>query len=304
MRALAAPYIVVHQAASSEAFHWYADPSRFASFQEGWTDNQGNSVYRLPPPDVDQAVVVDLSELSQLPKISSIRDMSFLTAYTTWAAGKKVAELRWLRADSAEIDTTLGVNEAVLLKVNYADGWKSSAGVLSRDPIGFILLRAQPGPHSFKVRFGSSWDDWIGISLTVITLSLLVIQGPRPFHMTVLVPALGAFFWLSLHPPPNLSVAEAAFRELQPPMISRAGIVDQTADSSPGFSPGHVISLYGNFRNVSSPAIVRVGDRLASILYRSAQVINFEWPRGVKRKDVVQVQVGDCRGNTFQVPAN
>src|SRR5262249_45042837 len=91
LRALACPYIVVHAASSREHYHFCAQPERFANLPIAWTNNEGDTIYRLPPPEIQDAVVVDLASMAALPPLRSTDDVQFLSAYVNCAQGKRPA---------------------------------------------------------------------------------------------------------------------------------------------------------------------------------------------------------------------
>ncbi len=133
LRALNAPWLVVHGAASQEYFHWYARPTRFESLPVAYDSGAGDRVYHLPFEPRD-AVVVDLRSL---PHLTSTADSAFLTAYLNWAAGKRPVDVHWTSPGEAAFEVNLAAGEAVLLKVNNAPGWRASGATIETDPSDF-----------------------------------------------------------------------------------------------------------------------------------------------------------------------
>lgn len=302
LRALDVRYLVVHGPASAEHFHWFVQPERFAAWPAVWTNRADDTIYRLPPPDEQPAVVVDLARMEQLPQLRATDDARFLEAYVAWAHGKREANVRWLSPDRAELRGDTGPNEAVLIKVNYHAGWTSSAAVVGKDPIGFLLLKGTPrGPVS--LRFGASWSEWLGRALTAATILLLLCRAPLwAAAVVALLPATVAYGILQFHTPASVTVAEEAYRRLQPPLINSAGIVDGATLAQPPLARGSVITIFGTgFGSPSDRVRVWIGQRQGELLYRGPNQVNLRMPPDAPPAAEVSVEVNGCRGNSFSV---
>ncbi len=314
LRALDVRYLVVDGPGSAEYFHWFVQPERFAAWPAVWT-NGADTIYRLPPPDEQPAVVVDLAQMKQLGQLRATDDVKFLEGYVAWARGKREAHIRWLSPDRAELRADAGPNEAVLVKVNHDAGWISSEGAIGKDPIGFLLVTGtSKGPVS--LRFGASWSAWLGRAITVATILLLLVWGRLPacgglparpeWHgitaAVALFPAIFAYGILQFHTPANVAVAEQAYRNLRPPLISPTGIVDGITYAQPPLARGSVISVFGSgFGSPSDAVRVRIGQRLGEILYRGPSLVNVRMPADAPPVVDVSVEVNGCRGNSFSV---
>jgi hypothetical protein len=284
LRALNARYLVVHGAMSREYFHWYAQPEKFATLPVAWDNGAGDTIYQMPIQP--EAVVVDLNAMRRLPPLQSTADARFLEAYVDWAAGTRPASLRWNGTDSASIDTALAPGEAVLVRVNNAPGWRASSGTsVASDPLGFLLLRGN-APH-IDLRYGTSWDTWMGRAITAVTIVLLLfdVSGFCMACAAVLLP-LCAYLVLLARVPPTAAVAEDAFIRLQPPLINPGGIAGA--------------SVYGlNFGAKNDSVRVWLGDREAGVLYHGPNLIDFKVPPGLAPGSALSVEVNGCRGNEF-----
>jgi len=302
LRALDVRYLVVHGPGSAEHFHWFVDPERFAAWPAVWTNGAGDTIYRLPPPDQREAVVVDVARMPQLGQLRSTDDAQFLEAYVAWARGKREAHIHWLSPDRAELQADVGPNEAVLVKVNHAPGWAPSEGTIDRDPIGFLLLKGTGGNH-VGLRFGASWTVWLGRAITFATILLLLFRAPLWAAAAVaLAPSILVYLILQLHTPATVGVAEQAYRRLQPPLISPSAILDGVSWAQPPLTRGSVITVFGsNFGSPSDPMRVRIGEHPAEILYRGATQLNVRMPLDAPPVADVSVEVNGCRGNSFSV---
>lgn len=302
LRALDVGYVVVHDASSREHFHWYVQPDAFDKFPAAWTNGAGDTIYRLPPPDQRQAVVVDLTQLNHLPRLRATDDLEFLEAYVSWARGLRPAEIHWSRPDAAQVQADLGANEAVLVKVSYNPGWRSPAGDVQPDPIGFLLVRPPQGRQSVDLRFGASWDVWLARTITLLTFALLLVRVPAlVIGLSAVVPAALAYAILLATPAPQTAVAEEAFRRLQPPIIYAGGIGESLPGRQQPADGTRRISIYGmNFGSKEDRVRVWVGDREAPILNHASNLLDVQVPE--HSNTTVTVDVNGCRGNSFLLP--
>jgi hypothetical protein len=302
LRALDVRYLVVHGPGSVEHFHWFVQPERFAAWPVVWTNGADDTIYRLPPPEEQQAVVVDLAQMKELGQLRATNDAQFLEAYVAWARGKREARIRWLSPDRAELLADVGPNEAVLIKVNHDAGWAASQGAIGKDPIGFLLIKGTfKGPVS--LRFGAPWTAWLGRAITVATILLLLCRVPLWVTATVaLIPAIFTYGILQLHTPDTVTVAEQAYRRLQPPLINPAGIVDGGTLAQPPLARGSVITIFGaGFGSPSDVVRVWIGRRQGEILYHGPNQVNLRIPMDAPPAMDVSVEVNGCRGNSFAV---
>lgn len=302
LRALDVGYLVVHGPASAEHFHWFVQPERFAAWPAAWTNGAGDTIYRLPPPEQQSAVVVDLAQMRRLGQLRATDDVRFLEAYVTWARGKRAAHVRWLSPDRAEVRADAGPDEAVLVKVNHDAGWSASEGMVDRDPIGFLLVRGTA--HApVMLRFGGSWSAWLGGALTIATILLLLCRAPMWLTAAVaLAPAMAAYGILQLHTPASPAVAERAYSRLQPPLISPGAIVDGVTMAPPPLARGSAISIFGSgFGSTPDRVRVWIGQRQVDVLYHGPNQVNARMPQDAAPVEDVSVEVNGCRGNSFAV---
>jgi len=302
LRALDVRYLVVHGPASAEHFHWFVQPERFAAWPVVWANGAGDTIYRLPPPDEREAVVVDLAAMQGLGRLRSTADAGFLEAYVAWARGVREAHIHWLSPDHAELQADARPNEALLIKVNHDAGWTSSEGVTGRDPIGFLLVKGA-SQAQVSLRFGASWSVWLGRAITIATILLLLCRVPMwTTAAAALVPAIFAYGILQLHTPATVAVAEQAYRRLQPPLIGPAAIVDGVTFAAPPLARGSAISVFGTgFGSASDAVSVWIGQRPAEILYRGPNQVNLRLPMDAPPVADMSVEVNGCRGNSFAV---
>jgi xanthosine utilization system XapX-like protein len=306
LRALDVHYAVVHGAASYEHFHWFTQPDRFASFPVAWTNDAGDTIYRLPPPESRPAVVVNLAAMTRLPPLRSTHDLEFLEAYNAWVGSGRTAAVRWNRPDSAVVDAALRPGEAVLVKVNYDAGWSVGEGTAERDPIGFLLLRAPPGHQLIGLRFGAAWDVWLGRGITFLTIVLLLLRvRPHWIGAAAIAAAAVAFAILVYQEPSTLRVAEATFQNVRSPLINPGGIVDGATYAQPPLKRGSIMSIWGkNFGGPRDLARLWIAGREARIDSRQPAVITAELPGDTPATAEVSVEVNGCRGNSFVIPTH
>jgi hypothetical protein len=303
LRAVNAPSLVVHGPASREYFHWYARPNRFAGLPVAWDNGAGDRVYRLPNFDPHEAVVVDLGALAKLPRIASTDDERFLSAYVKWATGKRPVAVHWTTSGAAAFDVNLGADEAVLLKVNNNPGWRAAGASVQSDPIGFQLIRTSPGQRHVTLRFGPSWDTWLGRAITLFTIMLLLLRVKEIWIAALaVIPAVAAAAFLIAMTPRTDHLAEEAFARLQPPMINLGGIVDNATSQPPPLQHGQQVSIYGsNFGVPGDTVRIWIGDHPVVPEFQSPHLIDLRWPLDAPPSAAVSVEDNGCMGNAFTV---
>lgn len=294
LRALDARFVVVHEAISHEHFHWFVQPETFSNFPIAWTNHAGDTIYRVPAPEQHSAVVVDLVKLRQIPKMQSTSDVAFLESYVSWAQGVRPAQIRWIRPEEAEIDAVTDENEAVLVKVNYDRGWRSSANAVRADPIGFLLIERKAAGRRLRVKFGAPWDMLLGRAITLLTIGLLLLRvRPHLIATLAIAPAVVAYCYLMATLPDQVAIAERSFRMTSPPIINPGGIV---------YPPDarRQISIYGmNFGKPDDVVKVWTGGKECTVLYRAENQVNVEVPAEAPVGAELKVEVNGCRGNSF-----
>ncbi len=293
LKAMNAPFVVVPGADSPDYFHWYADTAKFAALPAVW-NGAGTAIYQVPDFQPNEAVVVDRAALNRMPPLHSTDDERFLESYVNWAAGKRPASIRWKAPDRAEIDADLAPGEAILVKRNNDRGWRASGAAITSDPIGFQLIEPAPGRRTLTLRFGASWDQWLGRAITLITIVLLLL-GRNPIWIAVcaLVPGVTAWAILMSFVPATAAVAEQAFIRLQPPLINPGGIV---------VSPAGVVAIYGlNMGGPHDNVRVWVNDQPVEPDIHRPNLVGLHLPSQGPAGAKFSVEVNGCRGNEFVV---
>ena len=209
-----------------------------------------------------------------------------------WAAGKRPVAIHWRSSGQADFDVNLAPGEAVLLKVNYDPGWRAAGATIRRDPLGFQLIRLPPGQRHVALRFGASWDVWLGRAITLVTIILLIARvKPICIAAAALIPAAIAWAFLISATPPTARIAEDAFTRIHPPLINSGGIVID----------GRTAHIYGV--DLAGPNVrVWIGDRPLRPEFASATQINVRLPQDLPTQSDVSVEVAGCVGNAFHVP--
>lgn len=283
LRALGDQYLVVHEGPSREFFHWHAEPEKFRVMKTAWDNGEGDRIYESPVQP--EAVVVDLNALRALPPMKSTADVAFLESYLAWSAGKRPAQLRWNSVDSGTIDADgLAPDEAILIRTTWDRGWRAPGAMLTRDPLGFMLIAGKP---HVELRYGRSWEAWLGVAITLITVFLLRLNVPkRHIAAIAIIPAVLAYAVLL----PGKSPEEEAFVRLQPPFINPGGIVDAGKG---------LVSAYA--ANLGQHPKVYLDDREAEVVSHGPQVVTFRKPAAAGPDTIVSVEADGCRGNAFKL---
>jgi hypothetical protein len=186
--------------------------------------------------------------------------------------------------------------------VNNAAGWRAASATIETDPIGFQLIRPSPGQRHVALRFGASWDTWLGRAITLATIILLLagVQEIWIAAVAVIPAAVACAYLISLTPRAD-HLAEEAFARLQPPMINLGGIVDNSTSQQPPFKPGQQVSIYGSNFGPPGEARVWIGDHPFAPEFQSPHLLDLRWPANAPPSAPVSVEVNGCIGNAFMV---
>jgi IPT/TIG domain len=303
LRALNAATAVVHHSESREHFHWYSEAGNNPALPVVWDNGAGDTVARLPDFRPNDAVVVDLRELSRLPRLDSTANAAALAAYVSWAEGKRPLTVHWKSEADAAFDVDLTASEAVLVKMNNDPGWRASQASIENDPIGFQLIHAEPGRRHITLQFGASWDTWLGRGITLLT-ALLLLAGVRGIWIGAfaVLPAIGSWLVLMAAVPPTARIAEDTFVRVRPPLINPMGIVDARTFAQPPFAPGALVSIYGmNLGAPTSSVQVWMGGRALNPVFHGPNLVNVRLPEDAPGLHPISVEVNGCRGNSYSV---
>ncbi len=295
-------YAVVHGARSREYYHAYAQPGRWASaFPAAWHDSNDNWIYDTTGRDLSDAVVVDLDALKSIPQIRAIDDEPFLQQYVTWARGKRAATIKWNDFDTAEIDTDLAPSEAILVKSDYATGWRASGAETSPDPIGFLLIRPASGQKHLHLHFGAAWPVWLGRCITALTILLLLVRIRGIWiALAAGVPAFAAYVYLMANIPPTVKVAQETYASVEPPQIAPGGIVNGSGKSE--LKAGSQVAVYGlNFGTSKDAVFIWVNGQRIATTFHDANQVQFVLPKDSSGEVVLSPDVNGCRGNEYAV---
>jgi hypothetical protein len=148
--------------------------------------------------------------------------------------------------------------------------------------------------NRIRLRFGASWDTWLGRAVTVLTIALLFIRARAAWLIAgVLAPTVGAWVILMASAPATVALAEEAFVRLHPPLINPGGIV-------PG--PGGMVTVYGvDLGGPKDRVRVLVNDAPVETIYHSPNQIVLRLPSNSSADNRFAVEVNSCRGNEFLV---
>ncbi|MFZ5366475.1 MAG: hypothetical protein ACOZBZ_04290 [Patescibacteria group bacterium] len=197
LRALNASYLVVNLPSSSEVFHDFRQPERFAQVEgvEEKAGLDGDVIYKIPLIQPSLAQIVKKEDFGRLLVPKNAVDVSALKKYVDYidppspfGLRKDTAEFSWVGVGRAKIKANLQENEGIGIQVTYNPGWKAFVNKreipVKADVIGFMFLdppslEATEGqvPLEFELIYKCTWDVWLGYFLTILTLGgFLVYQ--------------------------------------------------------------------------------------------------------------------------------
>jgi len=177
-------YILVNYLESSDPFHDYSHPEKFEGFLEPVYSQAGNVIFEVPLASADLVRMVDLVKLRALPSIENALDKDSLQAYIDLVEGGREILYTVDSIDRVNIYAGLGGDEAILVRMTHDPGWRASADgrrlPIRPDPVGFMVIEpGSAGQYNIILEHGRVWDEWLGYSITVLTILGIIGYAAR-----------------------------------------------------------------------------------------------------------------------------
>ena len=181
MVALGVDAIIVHDRNSSEWYHDFTNPRKFAGILPVLYDSgRGDVIYRVPRRAPGLARVVDAARAANLRPVPTDSDTAGLQAYV--AAVERgtdaPASTTWQGSDALVVRAKTAPGQAVVVQVTYDPAWHAYADGqplrVRRDAVGFMLIDCPPGEREIRLVFELPLENAAGRGLTALTLAALL----------------------------------------------------------------------------------------------------------------------------------
>ena len=181
LKALRVKYVVVHDRNSREFYHDFKNPEKFKTIGEKVFDNsRGDKIFQIKTPGLAQ--IVD-EEILSLKKPKDGADLTAIDNYVNFLEQGRKAEVDWIGPKKLKVQVDdLKVGEGISLGVTYDPAWKVQLAIsykplaIKKDPIGnlFLVPKSEMQNVEIELGHGARWNNWIGYSISVLTLFLIL----------------------------------------------------------------------------------------------------------------------------------
>jgi hypothetical protein len=196
LKALAVDTAIIPQKESKEIYHDLNEklmPLWRKAFPILRDDGEGNLYYRIDRRVPGIVRIVDDRQMRGLAPIPSDNERPALEKYVnaieaepvTGGATHRISATR-PNTDEMHMQATLAPGEDILVQETYDPAWRAYANgqavPIEKDPVGFMLLHAPPGPQRVVLNFEPTTEIQGGRAVTFIGLSAalaLLVAGYR-----------------------------------------------------------------------------------------------------------------------------
>ncbi|MBI2595314.1 hypothetical protein HYW46_01090 [Candidatus Daviesbacteria bacterium] len=173
-------YVLVTTPGTSELYKELKNLDRFSSMHAVY-EQQGDIIYEVSLKRSSPAKPVSVQPIKTLEAPVKADDKKNLLAYADWVENSSANDLSFklISYDKLAVTGTLGEKEAVLVQITADPGWSaydkiSRQGIRTgKDPLGFLMLYPKPGPVNIALEHHTSWQEWLGYLISILTVFLL-----------------------------------------------------------------------------------------------------------------------------------
>jgi hypothetical protein len=188
LQALGTDAVIVPDAHSLEYYHDYEFPEKFRGAAPMlFDDGHGTVIYRVPRLYRGIGRIVDAKALEGMGTIVGGDNADQLTRYVAIVEkpDQPPTTVTWRETDEADIETTAGNGQAILLQETFDPAWRAYERgqqlPIRPDPaIGFMTIPVTPGVHKIKMRFEVPLENRVGqvvLGLSLIISAAMVSEG-------------------------------------------------------------------------------------------------------------------------------
>jgi len=186
LKALGVSHVVVNTPYSPIHYRDFRFPDKFENLLEPVWGNEGDLLYQVPLPFMLTGAV-NLNEMEEVTSPQRGDDKQALKSYIAWIEKPTESKLglKMVTNDLYQIEGKISQGEGVLVQLTYAPGFQAQAASgekvrILKDPLGFVVLvPPETGEIEIFLRYGSTWDRYLGFILTlgsIVGLSFWAIK--------------------------------------------------------------------------------------------------------------------------------
>ena len=175
-------YAVITTPASQELYKEIKNPNRFENYPQVYNQN-GDIIYQIPLKRPSLAKPVNPKELVNLNPPIKGDDKEALVKYANWVENSSQNQLDFKVIDNQhyKIEGNVSDGEAILVQMTGDSGWGAYDNIAksglskAKDPLGYLLLYPKKGGKvSIDLKHGTSWYEWLGYLITVLTVGSII----------------------------------------------------------------------------------------------------------------------------------
>lgn len=186
LKAFGVSHVVVNTPYSPIHYRDFRFPDKFDNLLEPVWKNEGDFVYKLPLA-FRLTGAVDLNEMRGINSPQQGDDKQGLESYVAWLEKPTDSKLHFkmINNDLYQIQGKISQGEAVLVQLTYDPGFQAQTESgekveILKDPLGFmVLVPPEAGEVNIFLRHGSTWDRYLGFSLTIGTIAGLIFWAVK-----------------------------------------------------------------------------------------------------------------------------
>lgn len=186
LKAFGVSHVVVNMPHSLTHYRDFRFPHKFENLLEPVWENEGDLVYRVPLPFMLTGAVY-LNQMEEVPSPQKGDDKQALKSYIAWIEKptESKLDLKMVNNDLYQIQGSIKQDEGVLMQLTYDPAFRAQTAsgkkvIILKDPLGFmVLIPPEAGEVKIFLRYGSTWDRYLGFILTlgsIVGLSFWAIK--------------------------------------------------------------------------------------------------------------------------------
>ena len=188
MLATGADIAIVHDKNSTEQYHDYAFPQKFASLPVLWDSGAGDRIYQVPRRFPGLARVVDSASVARLKPFAEGDSNERLREYVDVIekGPDSPAPSRLEGMDVLRVKARVAAGQSVVVLETFDPAWRAYSGThalpVRKDTLNFMLIDVPPGEHDLRLVFETPLENRLGYGVTLLTLCavLYLLFGARP----------------------------------------------------------------------------------------------------------------------------
>jgi len=180
LKAFNVDYLVFNTSKSREVFHDFKNQEKFEGVLKEVYNKKGDIIYQVPLETSSLAQAVPADRYKSLSEPKNAIDVQAVASYAK-VVDEQARNLSFKRLENekAQINGQLKEGEVINLQITHHAGWQAEENgrniPIKKDSLGFMYLETGPGQKDIIITHGLTWDEKLGIALTIITIIIIIV---------------------------------------------------------------------------------------------------------------------------------